>query len=633
MTMNTLLQSVRTALPARNVEAPTYVFESGADACSHVAQQIAGIIRDRNSLGRSAALGLVAGSSPVGVYQELVKIHEESDLDFSNVSIFIVNEYYGLDPARLQSMRRWLTENFIKKTNLQAKNVHFFDATLPLDKIDASCHMFEAAILEAGGLDMLLLGISPNGSIGFNEPYTSKTSRTRLAQLDPDTRQHAASLFFSENNVPTHGLTMGFGTIMEARKIVVLDFGDEKADVVKLALEEPESNATPASWLREHSDVSFILDKSAASALKDVATPWLTRAVNWDDAMIKRAVLWLCKRTGKALLKLTDADFRAHGLHSLLRESGSATEVSARVFDWMMQTIALHPCGKQKKKILVFSPHPDDDVISMGGTIIRLVQDGHEVHIAYMTSGNIAVNDHDAYRIADLLSEINNQVGENDKLTTFMESQVEKPLCAKQPGEKDSDEVLRVKRLIRWSEARAADKVCGVPAERVHFLNLPFYDTGVVEKLPPSDVDRQIVRDLIESLSPDEIFIAGDLSDPHGTHRVCALIAYSVLHQLQTENLPVPEVMLYRGAWQEWPLDQIEIAVPLFPQDSEKKREAIFRHASQKDGALFLGADAREFWQRAEDRNLQTADVYNQIGLPEYYAMEAFVRWNGEYDF
>jgi len=627
-----MTHSAHTALPALSVEAPTYVFDSGADACRHVAQQIAGVVRDRNSLGLSATLGLVGGSSPVGVYQELVRLHQENGLDFSRVSIFIVNEYYGLDKDRLQSMRRWMMENFVMKMDVDLKNVHFFDATTPVEQVDASCRHYEAEIAAAGGIDLLLLGVAANGAVGFNEPYTSKTSRTRLAQLDPETRLNAASLFFSESNVPTRGLTLGFGTMMEASKIVVLAFGDAKAAVVQKALEEPISNAIPAGWLREHKDVSFILDKSAASNLQDVATPWRTRSVEWNDSMTKRAVLWLCQKTGKALLKLTDKDFRDYGLHSLLRAAGTATEVSARVFSWMTKTIERHPCGRERKKILVFSPHPDDDVISMGGTMLRLVEDGHEVHVAYMTSGNIAVNDHDAYRIADLFTAINEEFGGDKTIETTLVEKIQKPLLAKQPGERDSKEALDVKRLIRWSEARSADAACGIPSEHVHFLDLPFYATGAVEKLPPTDEDRQRVRDLIEELKPDEIFIANDLSDPHGTHRVCALIAFGVLRQLQDEGVQIPETLLYRGAWQEWPLDQIEIAVPLFPRDSEKKREAIFRHASQKDGALFLGADAREFWQRAEERNMATADAYNRIGLPEFFAMEAFVRWDGSYE-
>lgn len=639
--------TARTALPAKNVEAPTYVFESGSDACKHVAQQIASIVRDRNSLGNSATLGLVAGSSPIGVYQELVRIHKENGLDFSNVSIFMINEYYGLDADRLQSLRRWLLENFVKKTNLKLENVHCIDSSVKPEDMDAYCRHYENEIALAGGLDVLLLGVATNGAVGFNEPYTSKNSRTRLVALDRETRLDAASLFFSEANVPTHGITIGFGTMLEARKIVVLAFGDCKSSVIQRALEEPISEAIPAGWLRNHPDVSFIVDKSAAAALQDVATPWRVRRVEWDDQMIKRAVLWLCEQSGKSLLKLTDSDFRAYGLHSLLRSVGAASVVSERVFEQMMQTIAFHPCGLKSKRILAFSPHPDDDVISMGGSMIRLVDDGHELHMAYMTSGNIAVNDYDARRIADLISEIDREFGPNylqhasndpnsaasKSLGAFISEKVAAPLRQKKPGELDSEEVLAVKRLIRWSEARSADRVCGVPEERVHFLNLPFYATGAVEKLPPTQTDYQIVRNLIEEVNPETIFVAGDLSDPHGTHRVCALVVFSVLHQMLEEGKNIPEILLYRGAWQEWPLDQIEIAVPLSPRDSEKKREAIFRHASQKDGALFLGDDAREFWQRAEERNLATAASYNKIGLPEYYAVEAFVHWDGSFDY
>jgi len=631
--MQNLTASPRVALPVRNVEAPTYVFDASGDACRHVAQQIAGIIRERNSLGRSATLGLVAGSSPIGVYQELVRLHEENGLDFSRVSVFTVNEYFGLDRERLQSLRLWLNENFVKKVNLDPANVRFLDSTVAAADVDAYCKRYEEEIAAAGGIDVLLLGVAGNGAIGFNEPYTSKKSRTRLAMLEPQTRVSAASTFFGEANVPTHGLTIGFGTIMEARKIVVLAFGDGKASVIRRAIEEPLSDATPAGWLRNHSDVSFIVDKSAAAALQDVATPWTVRSVEWDDNMTKRAVLWLCEKSGKSLLKLTDADFRAHGLHSLLRARGPASKAATSVFHWMMKTIEPHPSGTRKKKILAFSPHPDDDVISMGGTMIRLVDDGHELHMAYMTSGNIAVFDHDARRFADLMTEINRQFGVDSQMTPILEEKVAESLRRKKPGEVDSPEVLLIKRLIRWSEARAADLVCGVPEDRVHFLNLPFYETGAVEKRPPSDEDRRIVRELLEELQPEQLYVAGDLSDPHGTHRVCAQVIFSVLKEMEAEGREIPETLLYRGAWQEWPLDQIEIAVPLSPEDSDKKRAAIFRHESQKDAALFPGSDAREFWQRAEDRNLATADAYNRVGLPEFFAMEAFVRWNGEFDF
>ena len=645
--MNSIPNSgARTAFPAQNVEAPTYIFDSVADACYNVAQQIAGIIRDRKSLGRRATLGLVAGSSPIGVYQHLIQLYENNELDFSNVSIFMVNEYYGVDADRLQSSRRWLLENFVFKTNVDVNNVHYFESNVNPDEVELTCRRYEEQIRRSGGIDFLLLGVAPNGAVGFNEPYTSKSSRTRLATLDYQTRLDAASLFFSETNVPTHGMTLGFGTMLEANKIVVLAFGDGKANVVKRALEEPISDEIPAGWLRAHKDVSFIIDKSAAAQLNEIATPWRARRVDWDDQMLKRAALWLCERSGKSLLKLTDSDFRAHGLHEALRAVGSASTVSERVFKTMMDTIVPHPCAP-KKKVLVFSPHPDDDVISMGGTMIRLVDDGCELHVAYMTSGNIAVNDYDAQRAADLIAQVsaelvetpatsNDESSEPDKtndVKSFIEERIVRPLSQKKPGEADALEVLELKRLVRWSEARAADRVCGVREDRVHFLNLPFYKTGAVEKLPPTERDRQLTRALLEEIQPDVVFVAGDLSDPHGTHRVCTLVVFSVLRQLREEGRTLPEILLYRGAWQEWPLDQIEIAVPLSPKDSEKKREAIFRHASQKDGALFLGDDAREFWQRAEDRNLETAAAYNRIGLPEYYAVEAFVHWDGTFDY
>ncbi|MBR5759385.1 MAG: 6-phosphogluconolactonase, partial [Thermoguttaceae bacterium] len=455
----------REPFSARGVEAPTLVFESNADASKYAARQIANLIRERNAFGKSAALGLVAGSSPMGVYQELVRFYEEEGLNLSNVHIFMVNEYYGVDSDRLQSLRRWLLENFVSKTNVQLKNVHCFDANVSSEDLETSCLQYEREIAQAGGLDFLLLGVAVNGAVGFNEPYTSKKSRTRLATLDHQTRLDAASLFFSESNVPTHGLTIGFGTMLEAKKIVVLAFGDKKASVIQRALEDPISDDIPAGWLRTHDDVSFIVDKNAASALKDVATPWRVRRVEWNDSLVKRAALWLCEQSGKSLLKLTDSDFRAHGLHSLLRDVGPASVVSERVFTQMMGTIALHPCGSEKRRVLTFSPHPDDDVISMGGTMIRLVDDGHELHVAYMTSGNIAVNDYDARRIGDLLVEINREYGLGDKRSktegsadfgNFVESKIISPLLQKKPGDVDSRESLDLKRLIRWSEARAA---------------------------------------------------------------------------------------------------------------------------------------------------------------------------------
>jgi glucosamine-6-phosphate deaminase len=382
--------------------------------------------------------------------------------------------------------------------------------------------------------------------------------------------------------------------------------------------------------LREHADLSFLLDDAAAGQLTGVATPWMLSNVEWTNPMIKRAVLWLSQRTGKALLKLGDQDFREHNLHQLLRHHGPAQELAHRVFRWMMETIEYHPAGKEAKRVICFSPHPDDDVISMGGTLIRLVDDQHEVHVAYMTSGNIAVFDHDAHRVADLVVEFNRLFDIDHEKSAEVEARVAQALERKTAGDPDSETVLAIKALIRWSEAKAGAIVCGCKEEHLHFLDLPFYRTGTIAKNPVGDEDVRLIRELIERLQPDQVYIAGDLSDPHGTHRVCAEAIFRALKEIEASTGKHPDALLYRGAWQEWPPHEVEIAVPLSPRDLEKKKHAIFRHESQKDAALFPGSDSREFWQRAEQRNRNTADVYNQLGLPEYFAMEGFVRWNGE---
>ncbi len=447
-----------------------------------------------------------------------------------------------------------------------------------------------------------------------------------MATLDPVTRRDAASDFFSEENVPTQAITMGLGTIFDARKIVLIALGEHKADIIRETAEGPGTPRVPACYLRDHPDATLLVDSAAAGKLTAVATPWLLGKIDWTDALVKRALLWLSQQTGKALLKLDDDDFRQHNLHTLLRHHGPAQSMAHRVFRWMMETIEYHPAGRDSQRVICFSPHPDDDVISMGGTLIRLVEDKHEVHVAYMTSGNIAVFDHDARQIADLVAEFNRLFGIDQCKSHELLARVAASLASKEPGESDTPEVLAIKSLIRWSEAKAGAIVAGCREEHLHFLDLPFYRTGTIAKKPLSEEDIGIVRELIERVQPAQIYVAGDLSDPHGTHRVCAEAIFRAVDQLPGGR---PEVLLYRGAWQEWAPHEIEIAVPLSPRDLQLKRAAIFRHESQKDAALFPGPDPREFWERAEDRNRHTADVYNQLGLPEYFAMEGFVRWNG----
>lgn len=618
------------ARPVAGTQVPCYVFPASTAVSHFVAQMIANTIRERNSFGQHAVLGLATGSTPVGVYRELIRMHREEGLDLSRVVTFNLDEYYGLTADRLQSYHRWMYEHFFNHVNIPRANIHILDGSVALEEVDDHCRRFEDAIRRAGGIDLQLLGIGRNGHIGFNEPFGGQNSRTRLVTLDPLTRADAASDFFHEENVPAQALTMGIGTIFEARKVILMGFGEHKARIIREAAEGPLTDRVPASFLREHPNASFLLDEAAAAELTGMVTPWLLANVEWTDELIKRAVLWLCLQKNKALLKLDDRDFREHNLHPLLRQHGPAQKVAHRVFRWMMDTIEYHPAGRESKRVICFSPHPDDDVISMGGTLIRLVEDQHEVHIAYMTSGNIAVFDHDARRLADLVAELNRRFNIDIEKTPDLESRVIRALAEKTPGAADTDDVLLIKGLLRWSEAKSAALVCGCREENLHFLDLPFYQTGTIDKKPATEDDVRIVRELIEQVEPAQIYVAGDLSDPHGTHRVCAQIIFRAMQQMEEEGRETPQVMLYRGAWQEWPLHQIEIAIPLSPRDVQLKKQAIFRHESQKDSALFPGPDdPREFWQRAEDRNRNTANLYNQIGLPEYFALEAFVRWNG----
>ena len=621
------------ARPVAGTQLPCYVFDSSKSLARHVASVVAGVIRERNAFGQKAVLGLPTGSTPVGVYRELIRMHQEEDLDFSNVVTFNLDEYYGLQPDALQSYHRWMHEQFFQHVNIAQDNVHIPDGTVGTDQVDAHCRDFEQRIADAGGIDLMLLGIGGNGHIGFNEPQSRRDTRTRLCMLDPITRRAAASDFFNEDSVPLQAITMGIGTIMESRKILLLALGEHKANIIRETAEGPVTVRIPATALQDHPDAAIIVDDAAASALTGIATPWVLGSFEMDEAAVKRAVLWLCEQTGKALLKLNDDDFRQHSLHQLLRHHGPAQRIAHRVFKWMGDTINYHPAGQAsetgRKRVICFSPHPDDDVISMGGTLIRLNEDGHEVHIAYMTSGNIAVFDHDARRIADMATEYNRLFGIDDPKILEVESTVADSLANKTPGTPDVLAVLKIKGLIRWSEAKAGAIYVGCQEEHLHFLDLPFYKTGTIAKKPVGDEDVDIIADLIRNLEPDQVYMAGDLSDPHGTHRVCADAIFQALMRLESEGLNSPEVLLYRGAWQEYPLHEIEIAVPLSPSDLEIKRKAIFMHESQKDSALFPGSDPREFWQRAEDRNRATADIYNQIGLPEFFAMEALVRWDG----
>ena len=627
---------------------PVRIFDSSTAASAAVAAEIAALIRLRNNQGRPCVLGLATGSTPTGVYRELVRLHREQGLSFKNVITFNLDEYWPMPADGLQSYVRFMREHLFDHIDIDPQNVHIPDGTLPLEKLAAYCESYERAIEQAGGIDLQLLGIGRTGHIGFNEPGSPPDSRTRLIWLDRVTRLDAASDFFGIESVPRRAITMGVGTIMSARRVVLMAFGEGKAPVVSRAVEGPIVTDVAASYLQRHADATFVLDESAAAQLTRCQSPWLVGPVVWTPEKVRKAVIGLSRSVKKPVLKLTDEDYNEHGLQELLAARGPAYNINIEIFRTMQDTITGWPGGKPAsarrptdpvrprdevfpKRVLVFSPHPDDDVISMGGTLIRLVAQGHEVHVAYQVSGSIAVFDHDALRFVDFVADFNRICGLDAERATKLAREVERSLNDKKPGAVDSAEVQALKGLIRRGEAKAAARLCGVPVENLHFLDMPFYETGAVRKKPLGERDIQIVKDLLTEIQPHQIYAAGDLSDPHGTHRVClAAIMEAFSRCRDCDWFDDCEVWLYRGAWQEWEPEKIEMAVPLSPDELARKREAIFRHQSQKDRALFPGSDEREFWQRAEERNRATARIYDSLGLAEYEAIEAFVRWAPE---
>lgn len=631
-----------------NERIPCRIFSRASVASGAVAREIAELARRKAERGETCVLGLVAGSSPVNVYDELVRMHKEGELSFANIVTFNLDEYYPMQPFELQSVARFMHEHLFDHVDIKPSNIHIPDGAVPKSEVNAYCQQYEQQIKDAGGIDIQLLGINRTGHIGSNEPGSDRGSRTRMITLDNITRTDAASDFFGSENVPRYRVTMGVATILEARRIVLLAFGEGKADIVSRTIEGYVNSGVPATFLQEHSNAQFYLDEAAASNLARNQAPWLLGEVDWDDETTRRAVIDLSREVGKAILKLTDADYNEQGLQDLLAAHGSAYDINLRVFRYLQSTITGWPGGKPEhakqagdrpghrddifpKRIIVFSPHPDDDVISMGGTLIRMVDQGHEVHVAYQTSGNIAVFDEDALRYAEFVEEFCREFRIHAEGLDQLESHVDEFLRNKQSGQIDSPQVQRIKGLIRRSEAREGARCCGVRDERLHFLNLPFYQTGRVKKRPIREADINITIDLLSKVQPHQIYAAGDLSDPHGTHRTClSVILQSCLRCQHEPWYDSCAVWLYRGAWQEWAPHQIDMAVPLSPQEVVQKRTAIFKHESQKDRALFPGSDLREFWQRAEARNKETAERYDTLGLAEYAAIEGFVRWDGQ---
>jgi len=620
----------------------TVVYENSVIASKSVANEIAALIREKNVQNQLCILGLATGSSPKSLYAELVRLHKEEGLSFKNVVSFNLDEYYPMEPDSINSYVRFMNELLFNHIDILPENIHIPDGTLSKEAIADYCSNYETKIEALGGLDLQVLGIGGNGHIGFNESGSLQNSKTRLVALDHITRVAASNDFSGLNNTPRTAITLGVKKIMESKRVILMAWGEGKSNIIKSSVEGSVTNLVPASFLQEHHNTTFVLDKAAASKLTRINTPWLVEKVNWTDTLIRKAVLGLAMHLKKPILMLTDADYIENGMSDLLADLGPAYDINIKIFNKLQNTITGWPGGKpnaddskrperaepSKKRVLIFSPHPDDDIISMGGTFKRLHEQGHEVHIGYQTSGNIAVADDEALRFASFVCDYNDKFGIKSIEADTIYKEALRFLQNKKNSEIDISEVRNIKGLIRKGEAQSTCYFVGLPDEQIHFMELPFYETGTIEKKPLGEKDIQITMDLIEKIKPHQIYAAGDLADPHGTHKVCLDAIFEAVKRLKNKDFMKDcWVWLYRGAWQEWGIDEIEMAVPMGPDQVLEKRKAIFKHQSQKDGVVFQGSDSREFWQRAEDRNRETADLYHQLGLSHYAAMEAFVRW------
>ena len=600
----------------------TMVVEDHEEIAILVADRIAALIRERNARGADAVLGLATGSTPIGVYRELVRKHKQEGLSFKHVVTFNLDEYYPMAPDSIHSYHRFMWENLFSRVDIDPANVHIPDGTVSRDRVDEYCREYEQSIEDAGGIDFQILGIGKTGHIGFNEPGSGFESRTRLVTLDTVTRRDAAADFFGEEYVPREAITMGVATIMDAKEIAILATGEHKSSIVRRAVEGEVDVEVAATFLQRHANTAFFVDHAAGAELTRIATPWLIDEVKWTNELMVRAVIWLSHQAKSAILKLTQRDYSDHKLSSLVAKFGSPGEVNGKVFNMLGAKIR----GKSKlpthQRIICFSPHPDDDVISMGGILHKLVENENEVVVAYMTSGNIAVFDHDVRRYVDFLARLGEEGRLDNASVTKLSAAVWDFLQRKRPGEVDIKEVQDLKRIIRESEAVSGLETIGLSKSAARFLNMPFYQTGKVRKDAIGPADVKIVRDLLDELKPSHIFVAGDLSDPHGTHRMCKEAIDAALAEVTDK----PETWLYRGAWQEWPIHEATWLVPLSQEELRLKIQAIFKHQSQKDSAPFPGGyDEREFWQRVEARNKGTAAELDRLGLAEYYAMEAYV--------
>ncbi|TMI97778.1 MAG: glucosamine-6-phosphate deaminase [Bacteroidetes bacterium] len=610
-----------------------------------VAKQIADFIREKQKNKEKCVLGLSTGSTPKTLYAELVRMHKEEKLSFKNVITFNLDQYYPISNDALQSYQRFMKVNLFNHIDIDPKNTHIPNGEIKKEDIKEHCRQYEKMVEDAGGIDLQILGIGINGHIGFNEPGSSIHSKTRLISLDNSTRIANAYEFANISEVPRLAITMGIGEILKAKKIILMAWGPSKAPVIKEAVEEDHTDHVPASLLQNHDDVTFVVDEAAASELTRFKSPWLTGDCDWTPKMIKKAVVNMALKLKKPVLSLTNTDYNEYGLSDLLVEEGDAYEINLKVYYMLRDSITGWPGGKPNvnlpthpersepypKRIIIFSPHPDDDIISMGGTFQRLHDQGHDVHVAYQTSGNIAVTDEFVTRFLDFAVGFEEIAGIDTKKSGKILEDARKFIARKKANQTDTPAIRAIKGLIRRCEAKATCRYVGIKDENIHFQNLPFYETGSIEKKPMSEKDVKITMELLREIKPQQVYCAGDFADPHGTHIVCFNVVSESLKRIKAAGdawLNDCWLWLYKGAWQEWNIEEIEMAIPMSPDQVMKKRFGIFIHQSQKDMVPFQGSDSREFWQRDEARNEATANLYADLGLTHYAAMEAFVRWH-----
>ena len=624
---------------------PTDIFPTIEEGAIDIANHLEADIKKREQEGRKYVMGVGSGSSLTPIFQELIKRHQAGKLSFKNVVVFNAYEYFPLSEENVNRGINQLKERFLNHIDIDVENIFTPDGTIAQNDVQEHCRQYEQHIKELGGLDVILLGIGRMGNIATNEPGSSLTSASRLILIDETSREEMKMSFGSQESVPPCSITMGVSTILSARKIFLTAWGEEKAEIIKKTVEGKVSDAVPASFLQTHNDAHVVIDLSAAAKLTRIQHPWLVASCKWTDKLVRSALVWLCQITGKPLLKLTNKDYNENGLSELLALYGSAYNANIKIFNDLQHTITGWPGGKPDaddtyrperakpfpKRVIVFSPHPDDDVISMGGTLRRLVQQGHDVHVAYETSGNIAVGDEEVVRFMHFINGFNQLfANEQDEVIKSKYKEIKEFLKNKKEGDIDSQDIRTIKGLIRRGEARTASTFNQIPLDHVHFLDLPFYESGKIEKLPMGEADVNIVRELITKIKPHQIYVAGDLADPHGTHRKCTdavLAAIDLEKEAKAEWLKDCRVWMYRGAWAEWEIENIEMCVPISPEELRAKRNSILKHQSQMESAPFLGNDERLFWQRSEDRNRGTAKLYDDLGLACYEAMEAFVEY------